>query len=125
MSAIVCGKRSSIFEDNHNLGVNLAANPPVSKRIRCSSSSPVRFSHPTPTPTLPSFASSDLIQHLRAIFPHMDHKVTLLSRSLFRSLYILGNSNLLPFYNVLIEIFSKWLLFYCLMIRFDLMIIVI
>jgi len=80
MSAIVCGKRSSIFEDNHNLGVNLAANPPVSKRIRCSSSSPVRFSHPTPTPTLPSFASSDLIQHLRAIFPHMDHK--LLERAL-------------------------------------------
>ncbi|CAK9141277.1 unnamed protein product, partial [Ilex paraguariensis] len=35
MSAIVCGKRSSFFEDD-----------PVSKRIRCSSSSPVRFSPP-------------------------------------------------------------------------------
>lgn len=69
MSAIVCGKRSSIFEDN--------ISPPVSKRIRCSSSSPVRFSPPTTaTTTLSSSSTSfDLIHHLTTIFPHMDHKV--------------------------------------------------
>ncbi|XP_065616691.1 uncharacterized protein LOC111988519 isoform X2 [Quercus suber] len=73
MSAIVCGKRSSIFEDN--------LSPPVSKRIRCSSSSPVRFSPPTTaTTTLSSSSSFDLIHHLTAIFPHMDQK--LLERAL-------------------------------------------
>jgi len=78
MSAIVCGKRS-IFEDN------LAASPPVSKRIRCSSSSPVRFSPPRPAAFnhQSSFASPSpphFIQHLRALFPHMDNK--LLERAL-------------------------------------------
>jgi len=74
MSAIVCGKRSSIFEDN--------LSPPVSKRIRCSSSSPVRFSpSTTATTTLSSSSTSfDLIHHLTTIFPHMDHK--LLERAL-------------------------------------------
>ena len=69
MSAIVCGKRSSIFEDN--------LSPPVSKRIRCSSSSPVRFSppHTATTTALSASSSFDLIHHLTAIFPHMDHKV--------------------------------------------------
>lgn len=72
MSAIVCGKRSSIFEDN----LSLAANPPVSKRIRCSSSSPVRFSPPRPNQSsFPSPSSIHLIQQLRAIFPHMDQKL--------------------------------------------------
>jgi len=77
MSAIVCGKRSSIFEDN----LSLAANPPVSKRIRCSSSSPVRFSPPRPNnSSFPSPSSVHSIQHLRDIFPHMDQK--LLERAL-------------------------------------------
>ncbi|XP_021741771.1 uncharacterized protein LOC110707985 isoform X2 [Chenopodium quinoa] len=58
MSAIVCGKRSSIFEEIPS---------PSSKRIRfsSSSSSPVRFSGS------PLF----LIDHLIAIFPHMDMKL--------------------------------------------------
>ncbi|XP_021760755.1 uncharacterized protein LOC110725599 [Chenopodium quinoa] len=57
MSAIVCGKRSSIFEESPS---------PSSKRIRfSSSSSPVRFSGS------PLF----LIDHLIAIFPHMDMKL--------------------------------------------------
>ncbi|KAB1208995.1 hypothetical protein CJ030_MR6G022963 [Morella rubra] len=76
MSAVVCGKRSSIFEDS----LSLAANPPVSKRIRCSSSSPVRFSPPRPNQSsFPSLSSNHspphLIEHLRAIFPHMDQKL--------------------------------------------------
>lgn len=72
MSAIVCGKRSSIFEDS----LSLAANPPASKRIRCSSSSPVRFSPPRPNhSSFPSPSSIHSIQHLRAIFPHMDPKL--------------------------------------------------
>ncbi|KAG2718815.1 hypothetical protein I3843_03G230500 [Carya illinoinensis] len=76
MSAIVCGKRSSIFEDS----LSLAANPPVSKRIRCSSSSPVRFSPPRQNnSSFPSPSSNHspphLIEHLKAIFPYMDHKL--------------------------------------------------
>ncbi|CAN6564102.1 unnamed protein product [Malus baccata var. baccata] len=71
MSAVVCGKRSSIFEDNSLPSTS----PPVSsasKRIRCSSSSsPVRFSPPSTT----SFAASHLIEHLRAVFPDMDNQL--------------------------------------------------
>ncbi|XP_057966776.1 uncharacterized protein LOC131156991 isoform X2 [Malania oleifera] len=74
MSAIVCGKRS-FFED-------LPA-PPVSKRIRCSSSSPVRFSPPRtfsassqfPLPSLYLPSSAPLLEHLRVIFPDMDKQV--------------------------------------------------
>ncbi|KAG6718838.1 hypothetical protein I3842_04G173400 [Carya illinoinensis] len=81
MSAIVCGKRSSIFEDS----LNLPANPPVSKRVRFSSSSPLRFSPSRSSHS--SFPSSSFnnspphfIEHLRAAFPHMDQK--LLERAL-------------------------------------------
>ncbi|XP_070669251.1 uncharacterized protein [Malus domestica] len=76
MSAIVCGKRSSIFGDNSLPSTS----PPVSsasKRIRCSSSSsPVRFS----LPSTRSFSASHLIEHLRAVFPGMDNQ--LLERAL-------------------------------------------
>ncbi|XP_057537611.1 uncharacterized protein LOC130815236 isoform X2 [Amaranthus tricolor] len=61
MSAIVCGKRSSIFEEIPSPSSS------SSKRIRCSSStSPVRFSGPSP------FL---LVDHLIAIFPSMDKKI--------------------------------------------------
>ncbi|XP_052199686.1 uncharacterized protein LOC127806432 [Diospyros lotus] len=80
MSAIVCGKRSSFFED-------LPSSPPVSKRIRCSSSSPVRFSPPRPVPSSPSAShqspfnfSSAALDHLTALFPGMDKQ--LLERAL-------------------------------------------
>lgn len=61
MSAIVCGKRS-FFEDLQSPSPT-SASPPVSKKIRCSSStSPVRF------PT-------SLIDQLRTLFPDMDNQV--------------------------------------------------
>ncbi|KAH9653315.1 CUE domain-containing protein [Citrus sinensis] len=62
MSAILCGKRS-FFEDNL-----AATSPPVSKRIRCSSSSPVRFSPPRSS-------RSHLLDQLAAIFPDMDNQI--------------------------------------------------
>ncbi|KAG5226073.1 Immunoglobulin A1 protease [Salix suchowensis] len=78
MSAIVCGKRS-FFEEL------TVTSPPVSKRIRCSSSSPVRFSPPrsnTPASNPPSFnfgssssSSSTLSEQLAAIFPDMDKQL--------------------------------------------------
>lgn len=59
MSAAVCGSKRSLFEE-------LPPSPPLSKRLRCSSStSPIRF-------PLPS-----LVDHLRPLFPHMDHLVFL------------------------------------------------
>lgn len=74
MSAIVCGKRS-FFED--------LPTPPVSKKIRCSSSSPVRFSPPRSTSSA-SFAQlssrSSVLDHLSTIFPDMDKQ--LLERAL-------------------------------------------
>ncbi|XP_061991741.1 uncharacterized protein LOC133709838 [Rosa rugosa] len=76
MSAVVCGKRSSIFEEQ--LPSSTSSSPPVSsKRIRfsSSSSSPVRFSPPSTT----SFRSS-FIDQLRAVFPDMDNQ--LLERAL-------------------------------------------
>uniref|UniRef100_A0A5B6ZYD9 CUE domain-containing protein n=1 Tax=Davidia involucrata TaxID=16924 RepID=A0A5B6ZYD9_DAVIN len=80
MSAIVCGKRSSFFEE-------LPSSPPVSKRIRFSSSSPVRFSPPRPTTGSPSSQSHfnlssrlSLLDHLTALFPDMDKQ--LLERAL-------------------------------------------
>lgn len=78
MSAIVCGKRSSIFED-------LPSSPPVSKRIRWSSSSPVRFSPPRPTTGSPFNLSSSpshlsALDYLSAHFPDMDKQ--LLERAL-------------------------------------------
>ena len=131
MSAIVCGKRSSIFEDN--------LSPPVSKRIRCSSSSPVRFSppHTATTTALSASSSFDLIHHLTTIFPHMDHKVigSVCFDLLFFLFYHVGldekweirigyfqfGSNLLPFLCFLI-FFDWWSLFWVFLIRvwFDL-----
>ncbi|CAI0542804.1 unnamed protein product [Linum tenue] len=83
MSAIVCGKRSFFEELN-------VTSPPVNKRIRCSSSSPVRFSPPRPSPAssfstpprapVVSSASAHLVEQLAAIFPEMDKE--LLERAL-------------------------------------------
>ncbi|KAH7574389.1 hypothetical protein JRO89_XS03G0290200 [Xanthoceras sorbifolium] len=75
MSAILCGKRS-FFEDI------AATSPPVTKRIRCSSSSPVRFCPPRSNySSFPSDSqSSHLVDQLAAIFPHMDKQ--LLERTL-------------------------------------------
>ncbi|CAK8535655.1 unnamed protein product [Lathyrus sativus] len=55
MSAAVCGTKRSFFED-------LPPSPPVSKRIRCSSS-PIRLSLPT------------LVDHLRNLFPNMEDQI--------------------------------------------------
>ncbi|GFP88688.1 hypothetical protein PHJA_001012500 [Phtheirospermum japonicum] len=67
MSAVVCGKRSSIFEDS-------PSSPPVSKRIRCSSSSssPGRTFSP-PATTNYSFFNS-VLDHLVSLFPDMDRQ---------------------------------------------------
>ncbi|OIW19217.1 hypothetical protein TanjilG_20342 [Lupinus angustifolius] len=55
MSAAVCGNKRAFLEE-------LPPSPPLSKRLRCSSStSPIRFS------------LHSLIDHLRNLFPHMDH----------------------------------------------------
>ncbi|XP_057750474.1 uncharacterized protein LOC130968959 [Arachis stenosperma] len=63
MSAIVCGKRSAIFEDLPSASASSSSSsPPVSKRIRCSSSSPVR-------------RHSFLLDHLIAFFPDMDKQL--------------------------------------------------
>ncbi|CAN0901156.1 hypothetical protein LINGRAHAP2_LOCUS21260 [Linum grandiflorum] len=75
MSAIVGGKRS-FFEE-----LNISS-PPIAKRIRCSSPSPVRFS-PTRTQSssaLPPSSSANLVAQLAAIFPEMDKE--LLERAL-------------------------------------------
>ncbi|KAI4329352.1 hypothetical protein L6164_021624 [Bauhinia variegata] len=57
MSAAVCGSKRSFFEE-------LPQSPPLSKRLRCSSStSPIRFS------------ASGLIDQLRAVFPHMEVQI--------------------------------------------------
>ncbi|KAH7547417.1 uncharacterized protein LOC107407473 [Ziziphus jujuba] len=62
MSAAVCGSKRSFFED-------LPPSPPLSKRLRCSSStSPIRFAAPS------------LLDQLRSVFPHMDPQ--LLERAL-------------------------------------------
>ncbi|GMH04549.1 hypothetical protein Nepgr_006389 [Nepenthes gracilis] len=72
MSAILCGKRS-FFED-------IPSPPTVSKRVRCSSSSPVRFSPPrsasgsvAQSPWRSS--SSSLLDYLFAVFPDMDQQL--------------------------------------------------
>ncbi|KAM3380646.1 hypothetical protein P3S68_006219 [Capsicum galapagoense] len=63
MSAIVCGKRS-FFEDLQSPSPT-SSSPPVTKKLRCSSStSPVRFSSSPPPPFF--------IDQLRALFPDMD-----------------------------------------------------
>ena len=55
MSAAVCGSKRSFFEE-------LPPSPPLSKRLRCSSS-PIRFPPPSS------------IDQLRPLFPHMDDLV--------------------------------------------------
>lgn len=72
MSAVVCGKRS-FFEDLQSPSPT-SSSPPVSKRIRCSSStSPVRFSPPQVPLHLPN-----LFEQLRAAYPDMDIQVIFL-----------------------------------------------
>ncbi|KAL3632027.1 hypothetical protein CASFOL_025011 [Castilleja foliolosa] len=67
MSAVVCGKRSNIFEDS-------PSSPPVSKRIRCSSSSssPGRTFSPPATTNYPLF--NPVLDHLASLFPDMDRQ---------------------------------------------------
>ncbi|KVI11682.1 UBA-like protein [Cynara cardunculus var. scolymus] len=67
MSAVVCGKRSSFFED-HNVPSSSSASPPISKRIRCSSSSPVRYSSTTSSRFI-------AIDRLILLFPQMDKQL--------------------------------------------------
>ncbi|XP_026447933.1 uncharacterized protein LOC113348395 isoform X2 [Papaver somniferum] len=91
MSAIVCGKRRSFFEEIS------ATSPPSSKRLRCSSTSPIRFSPTNINPfshsssstfILPSdnnnnsvaAAAAAALDHLISIFPGMDKE--LLERAL-------------------------------------------
>ncbi|KAI3701507.1 hypothetical protein L6452_26640 [Arctium lappa] len=66
MSAVVCGKRSSFFED-HTVPSSSSSSPspPASKRIRCFSSSPVQYSSSW------FFALDRLI----ALFPDMDEQL--------------------------------------------------
>ncbi|KAK6156524.1 hypothetical protein DH2020_010772 [Rehmannia glutinosa] len=73
MSAILCGKRSSIFEES-------PSSPPGSKRIRCSSSSsPGRtFSSPPRVASASSYSfsnSSSPLDYLVAQFSDMDRQV--------------------------------------------------
>ncbi|KAI3727176.1 hypothetical protein L1987_66987 [Smallanthus sonchifolius] len=67
MSAIVCGKRS-FFEELSTSPAS--ASPPVAKKLRCSSNSPIRIS---PFPNSPPL--SVLIDQLRAVFPNMDKQL--------------------------------------------------
>uniref|UniRef100_A0A7C9EQL2 CUE domain-containing protein n=1 Tax=Opuntia streptacantha TaxID=393608 RepID=A0A7C9EQL2_OPUST len=65
MSAIVCGKRRSFFDD-----LPAASSTPVAKKIRCSSStSPVRFSPLSPP------SRSAFVDKLREVFPLMDQQL--------------------------------------------------
>ncbi|KAH6819156.1 Ubiquitin system component Cue protein [Perilla frutescens var. frutescens] len=69
MSAVVCGKRSNIFEES-------PSSPPVSKRIRCSSSSsPGRTFSPPRVSAASNYISSSAIDHLALLFPDMDRQV--------------------------------------------------
>lgn len=65
MSAILCGKRSSFFEE---IPSTSSSSSPVAKRLRCSSFSPPRSSSLGQPPFL-------LIDQIVAIFPHMDKKL--------------------------------------------------
>ncbi|KAL3532301.1 hypothetical protein ACH5RR_005822 [Cinchona calisaya] len=90
MSAIVCGKRSNFFEDLQSSSPSSSSPPqPVSKRIRCSSSSPVRFSPPrssaaggsspssyfSPNSFPAASFNSPPLDHLICLFPHMDKQL--------------------------------------------------
>ncbi|KAK6126897.1 hypothetical protein DH2020_039359 [Rehmannia glutinosa] len=70
MSAVVCGKRSNIFEDS-------PSSPPVSKRIRCSpsSSSPGRtFSPPRAAAASNYSFANPVLDNLASLFPDMDRQ---------------------------------------------------
>ncbi|KAI3973928.1 hypothetical protein MKX01_030504 [Papaver californicum] len=90
MSAIVCGKRRSFFEE-----ISSTSPPSSSKRLRCSSTSPIRFSPTNIYPFSHSSSSSTFVlpsdninnnhnsaalDHLISIFPGMDKE--LLERAL-------------------------------------------
>ncbi|KAK6912233.1 Ubiquitin system component CUE [Dillenia turbinata] len=64
MSAIVCGSKRSFFEEP-------TTSPPLHKKLRCSSS----FSPPRSATASPFAVTSDLVDHLRTLFPHMDDQV--------------------------------------------------
>lgn len=64
MAVAVCGNKRSFFED-------LPSSPPVSKRVRCGSASPSKFT-PAPAP--------QLLDRLRALFPQFEPQ--LLERAL-------------------------------------------
>ncbi|KAL1531287.1 hypothetical protein AAHA92_33980 [Salvia divinorum] len=67
MSAVVCGKRSNIFEES-------PSSPPLSKRIRYLSSSPSRPFSP-PRVAACWFSNSPVpLDHLVALFPDMDRQ---------------------------------------------------
>lgn len=67
MSAIVCGKRS-FFEELSTSPASVT--PPVSKKLRCSSTSPVRLS-----PSGNSPPDAGLVDQLRSVFPNIDKQV--------------------------------------------------
>ncbi|XP_009786047.1 uncharacterized protein LOC107832637 [Nicotiana tabacum] len=68
MSAIVCGKRS-FFEDLQSPSPT-SASPPISKKLRCSSTSPIRLSSSSPPPL-----QAAVIDQLRALFPDMNSQL--------------------------------------------------
>ncbi|KAH9715132.1 CUE domain-containing protein [Citrus sinensis] len=69
MAVAVCGNKRSFFED-------LPSSPPVSKRVRCSSASPSKFTPPPPTTT----TAPQLLDRLRSLFPQLEPQ--LLERAL-------------------------------------------
>ncbi|XP_016488902.1 uncharacterized protein LOC107808852 isoform X2 [Nicotiana tabacum] len=68
MSAIVCGKRS-FFEDLQSPSPT-SASPPISKKLRCSSTSPIRLPSSSPPPL-----QMAVIDQLRALFPDMNSQL--------------------------------------------------
>ncbi|XP_019189588.1 PREDICTED: uncharacterized protein LOC109184013 isoform X1 [Ipomoea nil] len=79
MSAIVCGKRSSIFEDLPSSSPSSAgspSSPPSAKRIRCSSFSPPRSAAAASLFSAASWTSvSTPLGYLVARFPSMDKEL--------------------------------------------------
>ncbi|KAH9666748.1 CUE domain-containing protein [Citrus sinensis] len=69
MAVAVCGNKRSFFED-------LPSSPPVSKRVRCGSASPSKFTPPPP----PTTTAPQLLDRLRAFFPQLEPQ--LLERAL-------------------------------------------
>uniref|UniRef100_A0A3Q7GZU8 Uncharacterized protein n=1 Tax=Solanum lycopersicum TaxID=4081 RepID=A0A3Q7GZU8_SOLLC len=65
MSAMVCGKRS--FFDDLQSSSPTSPSTPVSKKLRCASTSPRRFSPPPP--------EEASVDHLTALFRDVDCQV--------------------------------------------------